>query len=192
MLSSHPRPRHGEKSQNENCCRATTPVDGGWRVPNISAMFADWPRKELWNLAAVAWAAMLVGVALVLELEFALDPCPLCVNQRWWAMLAGVLAVAGFAHNPRLGIYPLLVSLASLTGAAFSIRHLYLMTLPPGSVKGCSASLEYLLGTRSIGEILPLMAGTGECADQSFWIPALALAGFVGMIALTVNYWRSR
>ena len=154
-------------------------------------LFAEWDRKELWNLAAVAWAAMLVGAALVLELAFAQEPCPLCVNQRWWAMLAGILAVAGFAHNPRLGIYPLLVSLASLAGAAFSIRHLYIMTLPPGSVKSCGVPLDYLIGG-PILDLLKAMAGTGECADQSFVIPALALAGFVGMIALTVTYWRSR
>lgn len=154
--------------------------------------FSNWNSKELWNLAAVAWAAMLVGVALVLELAFAQEPCPLCVNQRWWAMLAGVLAVAGFVHNPRLGIYPLLVSLASLAGAAFAIRHLYIMTLPPGSVKGCGVPLDYVLDVFPIGDILRVMAGTGECADQPVAIPALALAGFVGMIALTVTYWRSR
>ena len=155
-------------------------------------LISDWNRKELFNLAAVAWAAMLVGVALVLEHGFAQAPCPLCVNQRWWTMLAGVLAAAGFAHNPRLGIYPLLVSLASLAGAAFSIRHLYIMTLPPGTVRGCGVPLDYVLDVFPIADILRVMAGTGECADQSFVIPALALAGFVGMIALAVTYWRSR
>ena len=107
-------------------------------------------------------------------------------------MLAGILAVAGFAHNPRLGIYPLLVSLASLAGAAFSIRHLYIMTLPPGSVAGCGVPLDYVLDVFPILDILRVMAGTGECADQSCVIPALALAGFVGMIALTITYWRAR
>lgn len=155
-------------------------------------LFADWDRKELWNLAAVAWAAAMVGGALILELAFGQEPCPLCVNQRWWAMLAGVLAVAGFAHSPRLGIYPLLVSLASVAGAAFSIRHLYIMTLPAGSVEGCGVPLDYVLDVFPILDILRVMAGTGECADQSVAIPALALAGFAGMIALTITYWRAR
>ncbi|MXY55384.1 MAG: disulfide bond formation protein B [Gammaproteobacteria bacterium] len=155
-------------------------------------MFAEWDRKDLWNLGAVAWAAAMVGVALVLELGFAQEPCPLCINQRWWAVLAGILAVAGFAHNPRLGIYPLLVSLASLAGAAFAIRHLYIMTLPPGTVKGCGVPLDYVLDVFPVGDILRVMAGTGECADQSFVITARAVAGFWGYLALTVNYWRSR
>lgn len=155
-------------------------------------LLAGWNRKEFWNLAAVAWAAMLVGVALILELGFGQAPCPLCVNQRWWAMLAGIFAVAGFAHNPRLGIYPLLVVLASLAGTAFSIRHLYIMTLPPGSVAGCGVPLDYMLDVFPIGDVLRVMAGTGECADQSVVIPALALTGFAGMAALAVTYWRSR
>ena len=155
-------------------------------------LFGQWNRKELWNLAAVAWAAMLVGAALVLELGFGQEPCPLCVNQRWWAMLAGIFVVAGFAHNPRLGIYPLLVLLASAAGAGFAIRHLYIMTLPPGSVAGCGVPLDYVLDVFPIEYILRVMAGTGECQEQSFVIPALALAGFIGMMALTVTYWRAR
>ena len=156
-------------------------------------MLSGWNNKELWNLAAVAWAAMMVGTALVLELAFGQEPCALCVNQRWWAMLAGLLAVVGFTHNPRLGIYPLLVALASLAGGAFSVRHLYLLTLPPGSVPGCGVPLEYMIDVFPILDVLSHMTvGTGECAEQSFVIPALALAGFVGMIALAVTYWRCR
>ena len=156
-------------------------------------MLDEWDRKEVWNLAAVAWAGMLVGGALILELGFGLEPCALCVNQRWWAMLAGLLAVVGFAHNPRLGIYPLLVALAALAGGAFSVRHLYLLTLPPGTVPGCGVPLEYMIDVFPALDVLRHMTvGTGECAEQSFVIPALALAGFVGLIALAVAYWRSR
>jgi len=157
-------------------------------------MFLDaWNKKEFWNLAAVAWAAMLVGGALVLELGFGQLPCALCLNQRLWIMLAGVLCVVGLAHNPRLGIYPLLAAAASVAGGAFSIRHLYLLTLPPDSVPGCGVDLEYMLDVFPIMDVLKnLTMGTGECTEQSFVIPALALAGFAGMLALTITYWRSR
>ena len=150
-----------------------------------------WDRKEFWNLAAIGWAAMLIVGAQVLELGFGLEPCALCLNQRLWVMLAGVICVVGFAHNPRLGIYPLLVALASVAGGAFSIRHLYILTLPPGEVVGCGVDLEYMIEAFPIMEVLKnLTVGTGECAEQSFVIPALALAGFAGMIGLAVTYWR--
>ena len=156
-------------------------------------MLSDWNRKEFWNLVAVVWAAALVAGAQILELGFGQEPCALCVNQRMWAMLAGLICVAGFAHNPRLGIYPLLTALASMGGAAFSIRHLYLLTLPADQVPGCGVGLEYMLDVFPLMDILQQMTmGTGECAEQSVVIPALALAGFVVMIALAVTYWRSR
>ena len=135
----------------------------------------------------------MVGGALVLELAFGQEPCALCVNQRWWAMLAGVIAVLGFAHNPRLGIYPLLVLLAALAGGAFAIRHLYLLTLPAGSVPGCGVPLDYMIDVFPVLDVLRHMTvGTGECTEQSFVVPALALGGFVVLAGLAVTYWRSR
>lgn len=154
---------------------------------------AQWNRKELWNLAAVAWTAMLLAVALVLEYGFGLAPCALCLTQRWFVVLAGLFVVAGLTHNPRLGIYPLLASVAAAAGAYFSIRHLYLLTLPADAVPGCGVDLDYLLQVFPLMDILRAMTeGTGECAEQSFVIPALALAGFAGLLALVVTYWRSR
>ena len=150
-----------------------------------------WQDKEIWNLAAVAWAAMLAAGALILEYGFHQAPCALCLNQRAWIMLAGLISATGFAHNPRLGIYPLLGLLASLAGGAFAIRHLYLITLPADQVPGCGVDLDYMIEVFPVLDILRHMTvGTGECAEQGFVIPALALAGFVGMIALIITYWR--
>ena len=155
--------------------------------------FDGWNAKDLWNLAAVAWAALLAAGALVLEHGFGQLPCALCLNQRAWIMLAGLITAAGFAHNPRLGIYPLLAVAASLAGAAFSIRHLYLLTLPADQVPGCGVDLDYMIDVFPVFDVLRhMMVGTGECTEQGFAIPAAALVGFVGMIALTVTYWRRR
>ncbi len=149
--------------------------------------------KEFWSLAAIAWAAALVGVALVLEHGFGQAPCALCMTQRLFVMVAGLIAVIGFAHNPRWGIYPLLTILASLAGGGFSIRHLYLLTLPADAVPECGVDFDYLIDVFPLLDILRAMTtGTGECADQGFSIPALALAGFAAMIVLAATWWRSR
>ena len=153
----------------------------------------DWDRKELWNLANVAWAAMLVGGALVLEHGFGLAPCALCLTQRLLAMLAGLIAVAGLAHNPRLGVYPLLTVLASVAGAGFAIRHLHLLTLPADQVPSCGVDFDYMLEVFPLADVLRAMtSGTADCAEQGATIPALALAGFAGLLALAVAQWRSR
>ena len=155
--------------------------------------FDGWRGKELWNLAAIAWAAILAAGALVLEHGFGQLPCALCLNQRAWIMLAGLFVAAGFAHNPRLGIYPLLAVGASLAGGTFSIRHLYLLTLPADQVPGCGVDFDYIIDVFPVLDVLRHMAqGTGECTEQGFVIPAAALVGFVGMLALTITYWRRR
>lgn len=144
-------------------------------------------------MAAVAWAALLVITALVLEYGFDQAPCALCLTQRVFVLLAGLIAAVGLAHNPRLGIYPCLATLAAVVGGFFSVRHLYLLTLPPDAVQGCGVDFDYMIEVFPLMDILRNMTfGTGECAEQSFVIPALALAGFVVMAALTVNYWRMR
>lgn len=149
--------------------------------------------KRLLNLAAVGWAAMLASGALVLEHGFGLAPCALCMTQRLFVLLAGLCAVAGLVHNPRLGVYPLLALLASAAGAYFAVRHLYLLWLPADQVPSCGVDLDYLIDVFPLVDILRAMTvGTGECTDQGAAIPALALAGFAGMAALTVAYWRAR
>lgn len=153
----------------------------------------NWDRKELWNLANVAWAAMLVGGALVLEHGFSLAPCALCLTQRLLAMLAGLIAVAGLMHNPRLGVYPLLTIAASVAGAYFAIRHLHLLTLPADQVPSCGVDFDYMLEVFPLVDVLRAMtSGTSDCAEQGATIPALALAGFAGLLALAVAQWRSR
>ncbi len=48
----------------------------------------------------------MVGGAQFMEHVVGLDPCPLCLMQRLWTMLAGGFAIAGIAHNPRALAYP--------------------------------------------------------------------------------------
>ena len=150
-------------------------------------------RKHWWSFATVAWTASLIGGALVLEHGFGLAPCALCLNQRLWVVLAGAFAAAGFAHDPRLRLYPLLTALAAVCGGAFSVRHLHLLTLPADAVPRCGVDFGYMLDAFPLADVLTAMlSGTGECADQSATIPALALAGFVGILALAFLQWRSR
>ena len=162
-------------------------------LDNVANAWLGGDTKRLLNLAAIAWAAMLVNAALVLELGFGLAPCALCMTQRLFVVLAGLCAAAGLVHNPRLGIYPLLTLLASLAGAYFAVRHLYLLTLPADAVPSCGVDLDYLIEVFPIMDVLRAMTvGTGDCAEQGAAIPALALVGFAGMAALTAAYWRER
>ena len=148
---------------------------------------------EWWSLVSVGWTAALLGGALVLEHGFGLAPCALCLNQRFWVLLAGVVAAVGLAHDPRLARYPALTGLAAVGGGCFALRHLYLLTLPAEAVPRCGVDFGYMMDVFPLADVLAAMlSGTGECAEQSATIPALALAGFLGILTLAILHWRAR
>lgn len=150
------------------------------------------PLDEAAALAATATAAAMGGGALLLEYDFGLVPCALCLSQRVFALLAGLAAVAGVAHG-RGGRWYAGATLAFAgAGAYFAVRHLYLLSLPPGAVASCGVDFDYMVQAFPLADVLAAMlAGTGECAEQSAALPALALAGFAALAGLAVFWWRS-
>jgi disulfide bond formation protein DsbB len=142
-----------------------------------------------------ATGALLCG-ALVMENLFAMDPCPLCLMQRVWFGLAGLAAVAGLLHSPRWGIYPLLTILAAVIGGGFSIRQLYLQSLPADQVPSCGPDMTYMLENFPLSEVLAAMTrGTGSCAEVvwqfGLTIPGWALVGFVAIVVLALIQFRA-
>lgn len=141
-------------------------------------------------VGVVLLAAVLLIGALVLEHGFALVPCALCLMQRIWIMVAGVVVAVSLAHDTRRRIYPVLASLAALIGAGFSLRQLWIIAFPD-SAPACGADINYLIEVFPAAEVLQAMTfGTGNCADHSAAIPLSALAGGVAIVAWAV--WHQR
>ena len=143
--------------------------------------------------AAAALTVAITGVlltgALVMEHAFGLDPCPLCLMQRVWFAIAGLTALAALVHSPRWGIYPLLTVVAALVGGGFSIRQLYLQSLPADQIPACGPDMTYMLDNFPLSDVLAAMTrGTGSCAEVvwqfGLTIPGWALMGFVCIVIL--------
>jgi disulfide bond formation protein DsbB len=152
-------------------------------------MIAGQFRSQAEALASitVGLCGALLCAALIMEYAFAMAPCPLCLMQRIWFFFAGAIALQGLMHNPRWGIYPLLTILASVIGGGFSIRQLWLQSLPADQVPACGPSLEYLLDVFPLTEVLEkVFLGDGNCAEV-LWtlfgisIPGWALVAFMIM-----------
>ena len=152
---------------------------------------------ERWGALVCSIAGGILCVGLVVEFALGLQPCPLCMMQRIWFALAGIIAFIGLAHNPRWGIYPLLSALCALIGGGFAIRQLWLQSLPADQVPSCGQSLEYMISDvveygAPIGQLLAKMtSGTGDCAVVHDVIPLLsiagwALVGFIIVLAVSV------
>ena len=147
-------------------------------------------------LAIIALCGFALAGALVLEHALGLAPCPMCLMQRIWVILVGLVALIGLTHNARWGIYPMLSGTAAIIGGGFSIRQLYLQSLPPEEVPACGPPLEWLLDGPVSDLLVAMTQGTGDCAEV-MWsflglsIPGWALLGFVAMLAVSALQFRA-
>lgn len=130
-----------------------------------------------------------------LQHVLALEPCPLCITQRAFVILTGLLALIAALHNPQgwgRRLYALLCTLAALGGAAVAGRHVWLQQLPEDLAPACGPSLEYMLDTLPLSETFALvMMGDGNCADTvwtllGFSIPQQTLVLFLLLAGLSL------
>jgi len=139
----------------------------------------------------------LILTALYMQYQMDMAPCALCITQRVFIVLVGLLALIASLHNPdTLGrrIYCSLGALSAIIGGLFSARHLWLQSLPEDLVPACGPDLEYLLNTFPLMEALEvLLQGDGNCADVSWTllgisIPGWTLVAYAGLMA--INVWQ--
>lgn len=132
-----------------------------------------------------------------------LEPCPLCMVQRWAIAGVGVsflIAALGFSRRwLRLSANGV-AAVFSLLGAAAAGRQLWLQHLPADQVPACGASLDTMLQYFPLKEvILQLIQGSGECAKVDWTLLGLSMANWtlltfigLGLIALQPLFYRAR
>ncbi|MGK2913994.1 MAG: disulfide bond formation protein B [Porticoccaceae bacterium] len=155
------------------------------------------PSPRIVNLALALSCTGLILTALYLQQVMELLPCYLCIVQRVFVILCGASALAAFLHNPAAWgrrLYGVVVTLFALGGAGFSLRHLWLQSLPKDQVPTCGPPAEYLLDAFPLAKALPmLLKGDGNCAaiDWSLFgisIPGWTLVAFIGLA--TAGIWQ--
>ena len=143
------------------------------------------------NLLGFAAAASLLAYAYYAELVLHLAPCPLCMFQRVGVLSIGLVFLIAAAHDPvswGRRVYASLLALTALATAGVAIRHLYIQSLPEGSVPACGASLDFMLKVFSLNEVLvKVLTGSGECAKVTWRFLGLAMPGWVLIAALVLG-----
>ena len=84
-------------------------------------------------ICGVMCVSSLLIAKFYFEEYLGLEPCYLCITQRVFIAIAGLLFFIWSIHDPkRLGarIYALLALAATSAGAYFSLKQLYLQSLP--------------------------------------------------------------
>lgn len=135
----------------------------------------------------------LVALALVIQTQYNLEPCPLCISQRIVLMGLGFLFLIAAIHNPQkptwVKLYALLQILTALGGAGVAIRHWYLQVHKDEMLVDCGVGFDYMFDNFPLKKALTLVfRGTGDCAsiDWTFLglsIPQLALIAFLSIAA---------
>jgi disulfide bond formation protein DsbB len=130
-------------------------------------------------LAIFLVCAGLIGFALYLQHAQGLEPCPMCILQRYAFILTGVTALVAALHNPvALGgrIYGLLVAVFAGLGAGVASRHVWLEHNPP-KLFDCGADLGFMLESFTLTEAFPMIfRGTGDCTKVPWRLLGLSIA----------------
>jgi len=130
--------------------------------------------------------AGLITTALYMEHVMGLVPCYLCIVQRVFVIVTGALALLAFAHNPATTgtrVYGALTAISAFSGSGFSIRQLWLQSLPEDQVPACGPPADYLMDSFSLAEWLPmLLQGDGNCAKVDWTFLSLSIAGWMLII----------
>ncbi|MEO0442646.1 MAG: disulfide bond formation protein B [Pseudomonadota bacterium] len=141
-------------------------------------------------------SVILIAIALYMQYFMDLIPCALCMTQRVFVIAVGVVALLAWIHQPGImgiKIYAIVGGLLAIAGGAFSIRHLWLQSLPEDLAPACGPSLGYLMDNFPLMEALTvLLQGDGDCAEVSWdlfgiTIPGWTLVAFIGLFL--INCW---
>lgn len=146
--------------------------------------------------------AALIFAVIYLQQQLGLDPCPLCLASRLIVIGIGLLFLLAWLHNPQQfgqRFYALLGGLLGLAGIGLNLRHIWLQNLPAEKVPECGPGLEYLLQNFPLQDALStLLQGSGECAKvqwslMGMSLPQLTLVLFVALLIIqTVQFRRKR
>lgn len=142
------------------------------------------PSLRITNLLISLFTLTMMLVALLFfQMYLGLMPCPLCVSQRVFAILTGLIALVAFFHNPGTKgskIYAGLTAAAALGGAMVAGRQVWLQSLPEDQIPACGPTLDWMLQADfPMAEVLAAMfLGEGSCAEIKWQMMGLSIPGW--------------
>ncbi|NMG33907.1 disulfide bond formation protein B [Azoarcus sp. TTM-91] len=159
----------------------------------MPATFLSYPRGPF--LALFLICTGLLGFGLYLQHAVGLQPCPMCIMQRYaFVTIALVSLVAGIHGPARTGrkAYILLILIAALAGAGVAARQSWIQLYPPEFAE-CGPDLGYMLDSFPLAESLPMIfGGSGDCSAVDWTFLSLSIANWsllclLGIAAVAVH-----
>ncbi len=145
-----------------------------------------YPRRLL-ALVCVACAGLL-GFGFYLQHVVGLEPCPMCIVQRYAMVLIVLIAAVASSQNGRkfwIGSSALLLVISAL-GAFVAARQSWLQWYPP-EVVSCGRDLYGMIENFPLQRVIPMLfKGSGDCSaiDWTFLGGSIANWSFVCFCAI--------
>lgn len=142
------------------------------------------PTARLTNFAVsvVCLTAMLMAV-LYFQNHLGLEPCYLCITQRFFVVAVGLVCLLAALFNARgiaLRVFAVLTLLLAVSGGYFSAKQLWLQSLPEDQVPVCGPPVDYLFDAFSTSHVISmLIRGDGNCAEVKWQLLGLSMPGWV-------------
>ncbi len=144
----------------------------------ILSWFDAAPRRIL-GLVAAACVAML-AFGLYLQHVVGLEPCPMCIVQRYALILVGICAAAGaFARGRAMHLASAgLLTLLAGFGAFVAARQSFLQWYPP-EVASCGRDFYGMIETFPLKRAIPMIfKGSGDCSTIDWTFLGLSIANW--------------
>ena len=135
--------------------------------------------NRLLALLCVACIAML-AFGLYLQHVVGLEPCPMCIVQRYALILVAVAAgITTFTHRKgSLVVGTGLMVLLSGLGAFVAARQSYLQWYPP-EIASCGRDLYGMIETFPLKRVIPMIfRGSGDCTKVDWTLFGLSIANW--------------
>jgi disulfide bond formation protein DsbB len=174
---------------------------GTWAIPNIvsqrqsnsvpleilvSVELLNHPRR-VWLGIALACLGLL-SFGMYLQHVVGLEPCPMCIVQRYAMVLMGLVALLGTFVSSRLPTLMVggAVVLLAEGGAYVAARQSWLQWNPPEAVS-CGRDFYGMIETFPLKQAIPMIfKGSGDCSkvDWTFLGGSIANWSFVAFLVM--------
>ena len=144
--------------------------------------------KQIMALIALACIAMLC-FGYYLQHFVGLEPCPMCIVQRYAIILIAILAVISLTTGVK-GIQisaSWLVIVSALAGAFVAARQSWLQWYPP-EIASCGRDIYGMIETFPLQNVMPMiLKGSGDCTkiDWTFLGGSIANWSFLCFCGIT-------
>jgi len=157
----------------------------------LSTWLDHHPRRVL-GFVALACLGLL-GFGMYLQHVEGLEPCPMCIVQRYALILVGLLAALGAAFSGPVARRTTVVvaGLAAVFGAFVAARQSWLQWYPP-EVLSCGRDFFGMIESFPLRRAIPMIfRGSGDCSAVDWTFMGLTIANwsflwFVGFAALAL------